>query len=266
MELVAASKMRRATGRVLSTRPYAGLCWQTVRAVAVVSDLSVHPLLRRSPQNNKILFLVYASDRGLCGGFNSRLFKVALKEIGAAKETPRDVVAIGKRATTAMRRAGLPILAAFENLTNNPRFEETLPIARLVLDGYEKGVYDQVVLFYTDYVSAVTQIPRRLILLPLTEEEQELGEENLQSRGLIFEPSPAAVLDFILPRLVETMIWQALLESAASEHSARMVAMRNATEAAAEMIDNLTFNFNQIRQAGITQEIAEISSGKAAIE
>lgn len=192
------------------------------------------------------------------------MVKEALRTIGTYDSAQVDVVAVGKRGAQAVRRVNKQIVAAFEQLTNNPKFVDTLPISKLILKSYLDGTYDKIVIGYTDYVSAVTQIPSVIQLLPLKRDE-ELGS-TLHLAEYIFEPSPAAVLDFILPRIVETMIWQALLETSASEHSARMLAMRNATDAAKDMIDDLTFTYNQIRQAGITREISEISSGKAALE
>lgn len=274
MELVAASKMRRAVSGVLGTRPYTTLAWETVRSIASVADPTHHPLLAERAKIGRVLFVVYTSDRGLCGGYNARLVKEAQKAIGV-QQAEVDVIAIGRRGAASARRTNKEIIAAFQNLTNNPSFADTLPISKLILDGYLSGRYDRVVMVYTDYVSAITQIPRVLDLLPLKPDD-ELGAVTTPSahdsstprpiRDYTFEPSPAAVLDFILPRIVESMVWQALLEAAASEHSARMMAMRNASDSAKEMIENLTFTFNQIRQAGITREIAEISSGKAALE
>jgi len=261
MEMVAASKMRRAVSGVLGTRPYTTLAWETVRAIAAVTDPSTHPLLAPRKQVKRILFILYTSDRGLCGGFNTRMVKEALQKMGTYHDAQIDVVAVGKRGAQAAKRVNKKIVAAFEQLTNNPQFVDTLPISKLILQSYLDGTYDKVVIGYTDYISAVTQIPRVTELLPL---KQELATGPVVE--YTFEPSPTAVLDFILPRIVETIVWQALLETAASEHSARMLAMHSATDAAKDMISDLTFTYNQIRQAGITREIAEISSGKAALE
>ena len=169
-----------------------------------------------------------------------------------------------------MRRAGQRILASFTEITNNTKFEEVLPIGRMVIHEFSSGRFDKTLLVYTDFVSAISQKPMMLELLPVGEGEGEgEGSRRLQPASVseyTFEPSPSDVLDKILPRLVETMVYQAVLEAAASEHSSRMMSMRSASDNAAEMIDDLTFTFNQARQAGITQEIAEISSGKAALE
>ena len=163
-----------------------------------------------------------------------------------------------------MRRLQIPMMASFLEITNNTKFEEVLPIGRMIINEFKKGSFDRVLVAYTDFVSAVTQTPLILELLPLGGDQED--QESKQTQEPLFEPSPALVLDQLLPRLVETMVYQAILESSASEHSARMLAMRSASDSAGEMLQDLTFTFNQARQAGITQEIAEISSGKAALE
>ncbi len=274
MELVAASKMRKATAAVVGTRPFTQLAWETVRAIAKVTDPATHPLLAPRTEVKRVLFVLFTSDRGLCGGFNVRMIKEATKALGVYHEVEVDTITVGRRGADAMRRIQKNIIASFTDLTNTPKFTDTLPISKLVLQDYAEGKYDKVAIAYTDFRSAITQTPRVIDLLPLKPDEEigEIGEEERGTRKeekqaeYRFEPSPKEVLDAILPRIVETMVWQALLESAASEHSARMMAMRSASDAAGEMIDNLTFTFNQIRQAGITREIAEISAGKAALE
>jgi F-type H+-transporting ATPase subunit gamma len=270
MELVAASKMRKAVNAVTLSRPYSRLAWNTVKAIGTRVDTSLHPLLRCRKQIKKVLLLLITSDRGLAGGFNTNILRRTremIQTLGQGMEI--QTVCIGKRGADAMRRLQLPILASFTEITNNTKFEEVLPIGRLVIEEFTKGNLDRVLVAYTDFQSAVTQTPVMLELLPLQGEaveavEGERAAETLQ--GYTFEPTPQTVLNKILPRLIETMVYQAVLESAASEHSARMMAMRSASDAAGDMIDDLTFTFNQARQAGITQEIAEISSGKAALE
>jgi len=277
MELVAASKMRKAVSAVLASRPYAKLAWNTVSAIGAHTDTSLHPLLRRNQKTTSILMLLITSDRGLAGGFNTNIIRRTREAIKAMGEGVHvSAVCIGKRGADVLKRLGVPILASFVEVTNNTKFGEVLPIGRMVIDEYTRGTFNKVVLAYTDFVSAVSQMPVILDFLPLSVETvksvgraQQAGHEDVKftkASEYTFEPSPREVLDRILPRLVETMVYQAVLESAASEHSARMMAMRSASDAAGEMIDDLTFTFNQARQAGITQEIAEISSGKAALE
>ncbi len=276
MELVSASKMRKAVNSVLMSKPYARLAWEAVGSIATKIDTSLHPLLRQTDHVKTVLVLLLSSDRGLAGGYNWNIIKMAMQKMrqlgdGMSIQT----ICIGKRGADAMRRAQQPILASFTEMTNNTKFEDLLPISRMVIEEFSKGTYDKVLVVYTDFVSAITQKPMVIELLPLGTPESlkslgEVGHEQAEKQAkageYLFEPSPTEVLNKILPRLVETMVYQAVLEAAASEHSARMMAMRNASDSAAEMLDDLTFTFNQARQAGITQEIAEISSGKAALE
>ncbi len=282
MELVAASKMRKAVSAVLGTRPYSKLAWDTVLSIGKKIDTSLHPLLRKSTETKNVLLLVLSSDRGLAGGYNTNLLKTVMREVkNLGQDVSIQTICVGRRGSDAMRRAKLPILASFTGITNNTKFEEALPIGRLVINEFTSGNYDKVLLAYTDFVSAINQKPLILELLPLAHPQTpSLAGGGLRvspppargevGRGAsvehVFEPDPRSVLDRMLPRLIETMIYQSVLESAASEHSARMMAMRSASDNAAEMVDDLKFTFNQARQAGITQEIAEISSGKAALE
>jgi F-type H+-transporting ATPase subunit gamma len=275
MELVAASKMRRATSAVTSTRPFSHLAWETVLAVGENLDSSLHPLLTPKRGSTKTLYVVFTSDRGLCGGYNAKILRECFKDM-QSREEAFDVITVGKRAELAMKRAGIKTVASFVDVTNNPTFKEIRPVAQMAIDGFKNGEYAKVIMGYTDFKSALSQKPVLLTLLPLSRNKTELGETNsigsderhaVASEKLEykFEPSPDLVLDAMLPRITETMVWQALLEASASEHSARMLAMRSASDAAAEMIDDLTLTFNQARQSGITQEIAEISSGAAAL-
>lgn len=278
MELVSASKMRRAVNNALASRSYSKLAWNTIQAIGTHTDTQLHPLLRRNENIKKVLMVIVSSDRGLAGGFNTNVIRKAREKIKATgKDVEIQTVCIGKRGADAMRRLGLHIKASFVEITNNTKFEEVLPIGRMIIEEYSKGDFDKVSLCYTDYVSAINQTAVMMDLLPLSmttvEEVGKIGNEKhgtvngaTEAAEYTFEPSANAVLDKMLPRLVETIVYQAVLESAASEHSARMMAMRSASDSAEEMIDDLTFTFNQARQAGITQEIAEISSGKAALE
>lgn len=280
MELVSGAKMRKAVGSVLATRPYATLSWETIIELAKRVDPTTHPLLRIAGKRERILLIAMFSDRGLCGGYNAQMLRKLktvehLHRSGAAKI---DVIAIGKRGIDAFRRAGMNVIAAFTNISNNPTWTEVRPIALMAIDEFKKKNHDEVLMAYTDFRSAVSQMPRVRSLLPIKPEAvaDELGAIGVPAAPqfpprwsyyeYLFEPNADEVLEAMLPRLVETQVFQAVLESAASEHSARMFAMRNATDAAGDMINDLTFTFNQARQAGITREISEISAGKAALE
>ncbi|OIO52785.1 ATP synthase F1 subunit gamma [Candidatus Uhrbacteria bacterium CG_4_10_14_0_8_um_filter_58_22] len=283
MELVAASKMRRAVSSVLASRPYAEAVWTAIREMAKVTDAGLHPLLSTKPDAERVLVVLFTSERGLCGGFNSQLLRQVNHFTGKLPEgLPVDFVTVGRKGQVAIQRQGLSLVAVFNELASHPTVDEMRPIADLAVGDFVAGKYRAVYLAFTDYVSALVQKPRVSQLLPVSRIEGlgEVGEALTQGRaaekdGLdvtdsgheyLFEPSPSEVLDVMLPRLIESQVYQALLESSASEHSARMLAMRTASDSAEEMIDSLTLSYNQTRQAGITAEIAEISSGKAALE
>ncbi len=265
MELVAASKMRRAVASVLRTRPYAREAWSTMRAILAASPELTHPLMQAKPDATRHLVIVMSSDRGLAGGLNVNIQRAAQEEIQrlGGKDLV-DIIGVGKRGADVVERGGGKVLARFPALTNNPAFTDILPVARLALEHFLNGHHKTVSLAYTDFISGISQRPKVMQLLPLS---PALAPETTERvTEFTFEPSPAQVLERVLPALAETMLWQALLESAASEHASRMMAMRNASDAAKDMLTGLTFTYNQARQASITQEIAEISSGKAALE
>lgn len=261
MELVAASKMRRAVAGALASRAYADAAWRMVNNVASSTEHDKHPLLRRESLSGKTLLVVYTSDRGLCGGFNAQLLKVVSGFLKTKKSDSVDVIAVGKKGVMALSRFGVRITHSFTDLTNNPRFSDLRSIAHLVIAGFQEGQYDDVHMAYTDFESAMTQHPVIRQLFPFAVQDMS---ESISSHT--FEPSAEVILEEMLPRLVEMQLYQALLESAASEHSARMMAMRSASDSARDMIDAFTLAYNQARQAGITREIAEISGGKAALE
>ena len=284
MELVAASKMRRSISSVLATRPYAEAAWRAVRELAKVTDPMLHPLLAEKSGAKRLLLIVFTSDRGLCGGFNSHILRSTVAFLKKREGADVDIVAVGKKGQGALVRMRKRVVAAFSNLTNNPRVADVRTIADLAIADFTKGTYDAVHVAFTDFRSALIQKPIVRQLLPIVR-IGELGDVRQAAEGdppksggetleispggpyeYLFEPSPDKVLDMMLPRLVESQIYQALLESSASEHSARMMAMRSASDAASDMIDGLTLAYNQARQASITREVAEISSGKAALE
>jgi F-type H+-transporting ATPase subunit gamma len=277
MELVSASKMRKAVSSVLATRPYATLAWRTVGEISARlggGAEASHPLLKPRARVKKTLAVLITSDRGLCGGFNAQILRHAAEFLQSRAAGSVDFMTIGKRGEAWLRRRGFPIVASFGgDLVQGPSIAAVRPLARLGRDRFLDGSCDEVAVIYADFMSAIVQKPRSKILLPLRRDSDlgEIGMVKPQTSNLkpsleyLFEPSPSAVLDMILPRILETQLYQAVLESMASEHSARMLAMRNATDSAGEMIDDLRFTFNQARQAGITREIAEISSGAAAI-
>jgi F-type H+-transporting ATPase subunit gamma len=272
MELVAAAKMRKSMQMTISSRAYSSTAKKIVDDVRRLVDPNTHPLLAGRAVSTTSLVIVAASDRGLCGGFNSQIVKKTLEFLASRTETEIRIVTVGKRAEAAIRKAGFPIVAAFESVSNAPSFERTRPVGELAYRDFMDRKADRVFMLYTDFRSALSQIPTVVQLLPIIPEAeltQGFSNEEQGSDGeekAIFEPNPQEVLDRLLPRLLETRVYQALLESSASEHSSRMMTMRNATDNATSMLDDLTFTYNQARQAFITREISEISAGKAALE
>lgn len=274
MELVSAAKMRKAVHMTVASRGYSHLLKDVVEEISARIDPFLHPLLFGRKDSKNLLAIVVASDRGLCGGFNAQLLRKALEFLRRRTESEINVVTLGKRADRAIKRAGYKIAASFEPIAKAPSFEKTRPISKYVHNEFIAGKVDRVFIVYTDFKSAISQIPTVEQLLPIIPEDKlpagagsnEDAMRESESSNILFEPNAQEILEQLLPRLVGIKIYQALLESAASEHSARMLAMQNATSNATQMIDDLTFTFNQARQASITREISEISAGKAAIE
>lgn len=295
MEMVSAAKMRRAVASVLGVRPYAHAAWDVLTNLARAFENSQLGLLEVRPVKN-VLVVVVTSDRGLCGSFNTQIAKkikeeianpekLKINRIGKQKiesgiknqELGIDFITIGKKGEGIVRKLQKEIIAAFADAGKFATVADIKAVAKIVEAEYLAKKYDKVVAIYTDYVSAVTQQTRIRQVLPISQIdiEKQIAEMDVLAKeyGLNqpkveykVEPNPEAVLEFVLPRLIEMQLFHAVLESQASEHSARMLAMRNATDAASEMSSDLTLAYNQIRQGKITQEIAEISAGSAALE
>lgn len=265
MELMAASKMRRAVAAVLRARPYVRCAEEVISFVrARLGEGASHPLLQEG-RGKKDLVVLFTSDRGLAGGFNVNMVRYALEHMKTLGEV--EIVAVGKRGSDTMQRLGKSVIASFVHLGNAPRYSDIVPVARMAVEGFLHGQYRQVHVLYTDYVSGVSQLPRAKMVLPYGEGNSAVGNTS-QERGVEYtiEPDPGTLLSAVIPNLVMSTFFQAFLESTASEHAARMMAMKNASDSAGEMMEDLTFTYNQVRQGAITQEIAEISSGKAALE
>jgi F-type H+-transporting ATPase subunit gamma len=276
LEAVSASKVRKAQARVLATRPYSIKAWQVLLHIASqggnLSDL--HPLLEVRPEIQTGTVVLFTSDRGLCGAFNTHMARRAL-EFVRLSPWPVRFVSVGRKGRDILYRTGQQIDAEFANLTETPSIMDVTPIARTVMDDFLSGRVDVVYLAYSDFVNTLIQRPvvkRLLPLRPTLAEDQAVAEfleddsEGVGGQGeFLYEPSQAAILNEILPRFTELQIYQAALESVASEHSARMVAMRNATENAAALVEELTLVRNRVRQAGITAELLDISGGVEAM-
>lgn len=291
MEMVAASKMRRSVEAVLKTRTYANLGWETVLNIAksFANEKQVHPLLEKRNKITKELIILIVSNRGLCGGFNSAVIN---KAINSAKKhgLETDFLIIGKKAETIYKRFSYKVIGEFSKNDLSPEIKEVFSIARLAVTSFLEKKYDKVMVAYTDFINPGKQIPRVRQLLPVdidsqddylgvvgTSEKLKTTKEFIEEKDkqhlmgkkdkykFQYEPGEKEVLDLILPRLIEVQLFQALLESNASEHSARMTAMHQATNSATDLVEELTLFYNKARQASITSEIAEISAGAASL-
>ena len=260
MQFVAASKLRRAQKATLAARPYSEALDEVLADLAAVLDQEHHPLLAGASGGKRIIVLV-TTDRPLAGPLTSNIVRFTAREI---VDHPGDVavVTIGRKGRDAMRRTGVPIDAHFAGFGDRPAFADVLPLVRLVSEGYLNGEFGRVDVIYSHFVSTLVQRPTMAQLLPIVPTTDTSG---IPGRQFIFEPSPAGVLERLLPRYVATRLYQAVLESKASEESSRMVAMKNATENAETLIEDLTLAYNKVRQANITREMIEIASGAQAL-
>jgi F-type H+-transporting ATPase subunit gamma len=260
MQFVAASKLRRAQESTLSARPYSEKIDEVLADVAAVLGPEDHPLLRESTEGKRLLVLI-TTDRGLAGPLNTNTIRFIAREI---TEHAGDlaVVSVGRKGRDAMRRARVPIEAHFAGFGDKPTFADVLPLARLISEDFLSGKYGKIELVYSRFISTLAQKPVLDQLLPI--EPGADTDQGIPGNQFLFEPSPAFVLEQLLPRYVATRLFHAVLEGKASEESSRMVAMKNATENAEELIDDLTLAYNKVRQSNITREMIEIATGARA--
>ncbi|HZP57339.1 MAG TPA: ATP synthase F1 subunit gamma [Dehalococcoidia bacterium] len=265
MELVAGSKMRRSQMRALQARPYALKLHEVLSALARQRGdaESTHPFLTARPARNALVVYM-GPNRGLAGGLPSNMSRRAAS-FALEQETPVSFITVGRKARDFVVRAGQPLVAEF-SMPDYPELNDTLPVSRIVVDEYLQERADRVFLLYPRFVNTAVQTPAVRQLLPI--EPQEIAGEGAQPEEVdyIYEPGPEGVFESLLPRYVDMTIYQAVLESEASEWSARMVAMRNATEAANEMIGTLTLVYNKARQEQITGELLDIVGGVEAMK
>ncbi len=274
MQMVAASKMRRAQEQVLATRPYAEKAWELLNHLASqrAADEAMHPLLEMRTEIRTVAMVLITSDRGLCGSYNHNIIHHAWRFI---RELPYPVhlITVGKRGREAMWRLRQTIVAEFSNLPPQPRLLDVTPIAQVVIEGFIAGQYDVVYLAHTDFINTLIQRPAIWQLLPIRPlflgatqvSEQHQPRTEMAVTEYLYEPDPRTILDTVLPRFTELQVYQAILEALASEHSARMVAMRNATENANELLADLTLTYNRARQEAITKEMLDIVGGSEAL-
>jgi F-type H+-transporting ATPase subunit gamma len=277
MELVAASKMKRAVSSALASRLYASYSWDVLESLSIGLEEISHPFFTDQGKDKKDLVVLITSNRGLCGAYNAQVIKKTLKMLREATDAKSiDLITLGKKGDVAMRRTGQSIVASFLELSENINLRDIAPISSMLTEEYKKGNYGNIYIAYTDFVSALTQKPNIRKLLPISKQEikeviEEIGgeKEKFKVEGskttYLLEGDPKQLIESLAEKLVRMQIYQMILESQASEQSSRMMAMKNASEAAGEMIDDLTLAFNKARQAGITREISEISAGMASV-
>ncbi len=263
MEMVAASKMRRAQNATLASRAYADKARQVMAFLAAQPGRNklMHPLLEQRETIQHTMLILITSDRGMCGAYNMNIIRAAMDFI-KQQAKPCQMITLGKRGRDFAVRYGKNIVADFTGLNERPSILDIGPIAKIAIQEFINGKVDRVDIAFTDFVNVLTQKPQVWQLLPLRPPETPVDGGNAV---YLYEPDPEAILDAVLPRFTELQIYQALLESVASEYSARMVAMRNATDSARELIDGLTLEMNKARQANITKEMLDIVGGAEAL-
>jgi F-type H+-transporting ATPase subunit gamma len=264
LEMVSASKIRKAQERMKASRPYARLMTQMIGHIAKANTDYVHPFMVQREKVKRIGYVVVSTDRGLCGGLNSQMFRRILTDMRTWQEqgVEIDVVCIGQKASTFFRRLKVTMIGSVTHLGEKPHIEQLVGVIKVMLDGFTSAHLDRVFLCYNDFVNTMTQKPRQDQLLPIP------PSENLETKhdwDYIYEPSAEVVLDHVMTRYVESLVYQSVLENLASEHAARMVAMKSASDNASKMIGTLNLIYNKARQAAITQEISEIVGGAAAV-
>jgi F-type H+-transporting ATPase subunit gamma len=264
LEMVSASKIRRAQDLMKASRPYARLMRQVIGHVARANTEYKHPFLVERETVKRVGYLIISTDRGLCGGLNANLFRKLLADIREQqkKGVEVDVVAIGQKATAFFRRLKVNMVGSVTHLGEKPRVEQLIGVIKVMLDAYAEGRVDRVHLAYNDFVNTMTQRATLDQLLPLPPSDDI---ESSHDWDYLYEPDAPSILDHVLTRYVESLVYQGVLENLASEHAARMVAMKSASDNATKLIGTLTLIYNKARQAAITQEISEIVGGAAAV-
>ncbi len=263
MEMVAASKLRRSQQSAEAARPYADKIKEVIANIAAGTQGVTHPMLQKR-EIRKTGYLVITSDRGLAGGYNNNLLRMLMQTIQAnhSSKDEYSLFVIGRKGRDFFRKREMPIVEEVTGLPDAPTFQDIKSIARASVSNFENGAYDELYLVYNQFQSVISQVPVIKQLLPLDQVEEQGDGPSAQYE---YEPSAEGVLDVLLPRYAETLIYSALLEGKASEFGARMTAMGNATRNANEMINSLKLQHNRARQAAITQEISEIVAGANAL-
>jgi F-type H+-transporting ATPase subunit gamma len=271
LEAVSASKVRKAQQAALATRPYASKAWHVLEHLSAQAGRdTVHPLLTERREIRKILVVLITGDRGLAGAFYGNIIRATLDQFRGAK-IPVGYVVVGRKGRDILSRRRVELVAEFSNLPSSPAFADVSAIGRLAIDEFLSGQVDQVYLAYTRFINLLRQVPTVRKLLPLeissdeTRESMGLAGRVGPSRSYLYEPSEAEIISLIVPRFTGLQLYQAVLESLASEHAARMVAMRSATENAHELVEGLRLQYNKARQQAITSDMLDIVGGAEAL-
>jgi F-type H+-transporting ATPase subunit gamma len=275
MQMIAASRMRRAQEQALASRPYAAKSWEILIHLAAQrgNAQQLHPLLTHRDEVNKIAIILMTSDRGLAGAYNGNIIRTTTRFMINNNWEDANLITVGRKGRDFMVRYGRKVVADFTDMPARPTALDVAPIARVAIDGFLLGEFDQVHLAYTDFINTLTQEPTIRLLLPIQPghidskvmSEYLDQEATMVTTEYLYEPGPEQLLDTVLPRFTGLQIYQALLEARASEESARMVAMRNATENANDLIGDLTLTYNKARQDAITKEMLDIAGGAEAL-
>jgi F-type H+-transporting ATPase subunit gamma len=271
LQTVSASKVRKAMQAMMNTRPYATKAWQVLTHIAAQPGReNLHPLLTRRGEIKNILVVMITGDRGLAGAYNSNIVRFALQSFGKS-EIPVSYIMIGRKGRDLMLRRRQNVMAEFSNLPAAPSFSDVSAIGRLAVDEFLKGQADEVYLVYTDFINLVRQVPAVKKLLPLeigAAEDRVVAFAPAQralAAAYIYEPGQSQLLDEIVPRFTALQVYQSIMESLASEHAARMVAMKNATDSATSLAGALQLEYNKARQQTITNEMLDIAGGAEAL-
>ena len=264
LEMVSASKIRKSQALMQATRPYARMMRRIIGHLGKANPEYRHPFTIHHEDVKNVGYIVVSTDRGLCGGLNSNLFKLLLADMGKWQEKGADVsmVTLGKKAAGFFKNIKVEVVAHATNLGEKPQIEDLIGVIKTMLDAYRDREVDQVHIAFNGFINTMAQKPMMVQLLPLPETDDE---EISDIWDYIYEPDAETLLDSVMVRYIESLVYQAVLENLASEHAARMVAMKSATDNATDLISDLKLAYNKARQAAITQEISEIVSGAAAV-
>lgn len=272
--MVSSVKMGKAHKAISAARSYTQQSWNMLTRLAKLSKPEQHPFLQVRDEKKRICLIIVTSDRGLCGSYNTDVIKKTLAYQQAIKSANQhvsiDIVAVGKKGAEFIKKINESLIAEFSGFDLDVEYSETTSISKIALDGYAAKEYDEVSIIYSHFVSSLKQTPVVKQILPITEEHIDLPElwqsNESEEMEVKFEPNTDAILARIVPQFLRTQIFGAFIEANASEHSARMIAMKNATDNAKDLIDDLTLTYNSIRQDSITREIAEISGAAEAMK